>query len=361
MAVSRFTGTSTDLGVLRSLQSCADEDGFFTVLALDHPAAWVLGGASGGAPSDDEVRAAREVKRQMVARLAPHSSAVLLDPEAGLPAAIATGALPGSVGLMLGAETEAYQVVADAHVPTQERPGWSAAQARRAGADGFKLLWRYRHDVPEAAAHRDLVRRVADECAAVSLPLVVEPIWVALPGEDLADPAVREARVRGVVDYAELAQRLGADRVKTEFPGWVTTPESTDRATRACAEIDARLTVPWLVLSAGVGFDEFLVQTQIAAQAGCSGFIAGRAVWDVAAGADPAARAAGLEVAADRLDRLTAAVHADGTPWRAAADAAAVDATYDRHWYLGWAERPSGPQPADGSVEPPSGSQDSWR
>ena len=30
--------TTTDLGKLRSLASCADSDGFFTVLAVDHPA-----------------------------------------------------------------------------------------------------------------------------------------------------------------------------------------------------------------------------------------------------------------------------------------------------------------------------------
>jgi len=31
-----------ELGKLRSLASCADSDGFFTVLAGDHPAAFVL-------------------------------------------------------------------------------------------------------------------------------------------------------------------------------------------------------------------------------------------------------------------------------------------------------------------------------
>ncbi len=341
MAVPGFDGTTGDLGVLRSLESCVDAEGFFTVLALDHPASWVLGAPGAAAPGDDEIARARVAKGQMAARLAPHSSALLVDPEVGLPAVVATGAVEGSVGLIVNAETEAYQLTPDARRLTQERPGWTAATARRAGADGLKLLWRYRDDVPEAAAHRDLVRRVADECAAVSLPLVVEPIWVALPGESLDDPVVREQRVRAVVEYAALAQRLGADVVKTEFPGWVDTDAEAERAARACSEIDERVTVPWLVLSAGVGFDAFLVQTEIAAKGGCSGFIAGRAVWDVAAASDPAARLAGLEVAADRLDRLTAAVHAHGTPWRPRADDPAVPG-YARTWYVDWADRPTG-------------------
>lgn len=349
MAVPGFDGTTSDLGVLRSLESCVDAEGFFTVLALDHPASWVLGTPSTAASGDDEIARARAVKAQMAARLATHASALLVDPEVGLPAVVASGAAPGSVGLIVNAETEAYQLTPDARQLTQERPGWTAAKVRRAGGDGLKLLWRYRDDVPEAAAHRDLVRRIAEECAAVSLPLVVEPIWVALPGESLDDPAVREQRVRAVVEYAALAQELGADVVKTEFPGWVGTDAEAERAARACTEIDERVTVPWLVLSAGVGFDAFLVQTQIAAKAGCSGFIAGRAVWDVAAVADPAARAAGLEVAADRLDRLTAAVHTHGTPWRPRADDGAVPG-YARTWYLDWADGPTGAPHHGGTV-----------
>lgn len=112
----------------------------------------------------------------------------------------------------------------------------------------------------------------------MSLPLIVEPIWVPLEGEDLNDPGVRAKRVRGVVDAAVLAQNLGADLVKTEFPGWVDTDQQRDVGFAACAEIDAGLELPWLLLSAGVSFDQFMVQTEIAAKAGSAGFIASRAV-----------------------------------------------------------------------------------
>jgi len=39
----------------------------------------------------------------------------------------------------------------------------------------------------------------------------------------------------------------------------------------------------WLLLSAGVTYDELMVQNEIAAKAGAAGFIAGRVVWDAAA------------------------------------------------------------------------------
>lgn len=329
--------TTTDLGKLRSLASCADSDGFFTVLAVDHPASFILGRKDPAVADDpDSIAAAVAAKWQLTRALAPHASALLTDPDLGLAAALATGALPGRTGLILCAETEAYQSVADAHTLTQLRPGWDARKIRLAGGDGLKLLWRYRDEVPEAAAHRDLVRRVADECAAVSLPLIVEPIWVLLEGEDLNDPEVRAKRVRGVVDAAVLAQDLGADLVKTEFPGWVDTDQQREVGSAACAEIDAGLDVPWLLLSAGVTYDQFMVQTEIAAKAGSVGFIAGRAVWDAAAAEDALVRESGIAVAVARLARLSAVVHAHGRPWRLAGDADTALEGYPPGWYSDW-------------------------
>jgi tagatose 1,6-diphosphate aldolase len=329
--------TTTDLGKLRSLASCADSDGFFTVLAVDHPASFILGRKDPTVVDDPDSRArAVLAKWQLTRALAPHSSALLTDPDLGLAAALATGALPGRIGLIMCAETEGYQSVADAHTVTELRPGWDARKIRLAGGDGLKLLWRYRDEVPEAGAHRDLVRRVADECAAVSLPLIVEPVWVPLEGEDLNDPVVRAERVRGVVGSAVLAQELGADLVKTEFPGWVDTDHERAVGSAACAEIDAGLDVPWLLLSAGVTYDQFMVQTEIAAKAGSAGFIAGRAVWDAAAAEDVQVRESGIGVAAERLARLSAVVHAHGRPWRLAGDADTALDGYPPGWYSDW-------------------------
>lgn len=326
----------TDPGVLRSLQSLVDDDGFFAVTAFDHPAAHVLGVVTGDDPSDDDYRAAVEAKIDMVRALAPLSSAVLLDPEMGLAGVLAAGALPGRVGLIANIESQSYQEHPDARQLTDVRPGWDARKIRFSGADGLKLLWRYRHDVPEAPAHRALVERLRAECEAVSLPLIVEPIWVALPGEDADDTGVRAARAASIVDYAHLAAELGADVVKTEFPGAVATEADRQAAAQACRELDAGLAVPWLLLSAGCTFDEFLVQCEIAAKAGACGFIAGRAVWDVAASTDPDKRQAGLQVAAERLARLTATFHAFGRPWVAAAGVDDVFVAYPRHWYTTW-------------------------
>lgn len=325
-----------DLGVLRGLGACTDRDGFFTVLAIDHPAAMILPPASPTQPPRDDHAEAIAVKTELAAALGPYASAVLVDPDLGLPACVGTGALPGDVGLMLCIEGEDYQRQPDAHRTADVRPGWSVPKLKRAGGDALKLLWRYRHDVPEADAHRAFVRDLAAACAAVSLPFIVEPIWVPLPGEDLADPTVRASRVRGILDYGRLAAELGADVVKTEFPGWVGTAEDEAAGAEACAELDAALDVPWLLLSAGVTFEAFKVQTEIVAKAGASGFLCGRAIWDTVVTADPEARRRGIETARGRLAELSELVHAYGRPWRTEQPAAAAASAYPPAWYADW-------------------------
>lgn len=325
--------TGTDLGVARRLAACADRKGFFTVLALDHPAAFLLPAGAGGG---DDHREAVSVKAQLAEAMAPHASAVLLDPDLGLPACVATGLLPGDVGLMLCLEGDEYQREPDPHQVPDLRAGWSVAKLVKAGGDAAKLLWRYRHEVAEAEANRQLVRDLAVQCAELSLPFIVEPIWLALPGEDLDDPDVAAKRFRGIVDYARVAQDLGADIVKTEFPGRVDTQDGREAAARACAELDSALEVPWLLLSAGVTFDAFKVQTEIAARAGASGFIGGRAIWDAVVTSDPQARRLGVATAVERLAELTSIVHEHGRPWRVGQAPSQTAAAYPSGWYADW-------------------------
>ena len=52
-----------------------------------------------------------------------------------------------------------------------------------------------------------------------------------------------------------------------------------DDAYDFCEEISNRSRVPWVILSAGVDIEEFLINVEIASESGASGFLAGRAVW----------------------------------------------------------------------------------
>lgn len=46
-----------------------------------------------------------------------------------------------------------------------------------------------------------------------------------------------------------------------------------------CRQLDQAAGTPWVILSAGVDISEFLVQLELATEAGASGFLCGRAIW----------------------------------------------------------------------------------
>jgi tagatose 1,6-diphosphate aldolase len=269
--------------------------------------------------------------------LSPSVSAWLLDARYGLQA-VATGALPGSVGLMSAIEDEDYSIP-EGPRRTRYREGWSLRQIKLAGADVAKLLWFYRPDGdPATAEHqRYVVRSLAAECARLSLPLVVEPIWYPLPGEDPASPRWRAARIDGILASAFQANSLGVDMLKVEFPGYVDSQQGRDGAAAACKELDAGISVPWVILSAGVGYAEFKTQLEIACRAGASGYLAGRSVWrDAASTHDPAARDAAVAQARSRLDELNAITRANGRPYRPARSLPEVIETMPDGWFTTW-------------------------
>ena len=106
---------------------------------------------------------------------------------------------------------------------------------------------------------------------------------------------------------------LGPDVIKLPFPS---ATDSPDRWERACRSVAGAIDVPWAVLSWGAPFDVFVRQTEVACANGCSGFMAGRAIWSDAVHASD--RAAALrEVARVLRPRgvLIATVPAFGWLW----------------------------------------------
>ena len=125
---------------------------------------------------------------------------------------------------MASIENEDYQIPPGAR-RTRLREGWSVRQAKMIGADVLKLLWFFRPDSDTADHQRDVVRSLVDQCADLSLPLVVEPIWYPLPGEERGSAAWQRRRVDGIIELAAEAAALGSDMLKVEFPGAVGSKE----------------------------------------------------------------------------------------------------------------------------------------
>jgi tagatose 1,6-diphosphate aldolase len=327
-------GPALDPGKARSLQRVTSADGFFLICALDHLSDFqqLL------APDPATVDYAKTVaaKLELIRALAPEVTAFLLDVRFALAQAIFSRALPGSVGLMASIEDEDYR-----HAPgarrTRLREDWGTQQIKLIGADVCKLLWFYRPDAPTAAHQRQVVAQLVAECRDLSLPLVVEPIWYALDGEDTASSAWRRRRIDGIIESAHVAAQLGVDMLKVEFPGDVGSAEGRDAAAEACARLDAGVEVPWVILSAGVGYDDFKRQVEIASAAGGSGFLAGRSIWrDAVSVHDPERRRLAARQAAARLAELAAITRAVGRPFRPALEGQDLISAVAEDWYAHW-------------------------
>lgn len=336
-ALQSSTNSSTDLGKLRGLQRIVSPEGHINACALDVLDYLVQLLDARGLPSSHRDIVA--LKRDLVTTLSPLASAVLLDAQYGLQS-VASGALPGTTGLIVTIEDEDYATTSPADGRrTVFREGWTVHKIKMAGADVAKLLWFYRPDQNEATAthQREILKAVAEECSRESIALVVEPIWYPYPGEDSQDAEWQDRRVDGVVQSVFEAAALGADFVKAEFPGSLDTAASTKRATEACEQIGRDLKVPWITLSGGVPFERFKEQVGVSCRAGASGYLGGRAVWQETLDATNSyEHQKALERAAEKVMELNEITTADGRPFFPAIPADEVADVFPATWYLDW-------------------------
>jgi tagatose 1,6-diphosphate aldolase len=327
----------TDIGKQRSLQRVVSDDGLFHVLAIDHLSdfAELLSPDPSSVTFADVVRA----KDTVIRTAADSISAVLLDALYG-GHLIHAGTLSRSTGLMFSLEDEDYSIPPGPR-RTRMREGWTIQQAKLAGVDVAKLLWFFRPDAETADDQLKLLDELVVASAELSLPLLVEPIWYPLPGEDATTPAWKADRVRGIIESAVVADERGVDVLKVEFPGYVDTPDGRAASVDAVAELDARTTVPWVVLSAGVGYEDFATQIEIASAAGSSGYVAGRSIWrDALLTHDPARRGDAIKAIKDRFDHLNELTRQGGRPVQKAQPLDDVLGDLPEDWYHTWQTRP---------------------
>lgn len=312
-----IVATKLSLGKLRGLEEIGTRQGIFTMCAMDHRGSLkkMMNPANPGAVTYEQMV---EHKLLMAETLAPHSSAVLLDPIYGVAQCIVSGALPGSTGLLVSLEETGYAGGPEQRLARVE-PGWSVGKIKRLGASAVKLLIYYQPDLPDAAARqRELVRHVAAECSAADIPLVVETVSYAIGGQTRPSAEFAADLPRLVITTAKEVAALPIDVLKAEFPADFTYERDEGRMLDWCRQISDASPVPWVVLSGGVDYPHFLKQVEIACRGGASGFLAGRAVWKEAMGLETLAeRRRFLETtAADRLKVLADVASRFGVPWR---------------------------------------------
>jgi tagatose 1,6-diphosphate aldolase len=238
------------------------------------------------------------MKIELVGAVSPFATGVMLEPEYSIPQVIEAGALASGVGFFAALESQGYLDDPGAG-PTTVLEGWSVAAAAASGASCAKVLLPFHPDHPLAIEQERVALDLLAECREVGIPLVMEPLFFGLTSP--------EDRLRVVLETAERFAALGPDLLKLPFP--VDPLVVTDRAVwlGSCRQVTARCSMSWALLSGGGDFDLFLDQVRVSTEAGCSGFMVGRALWGEWALADEANRPSVIaETVLPRWERLRA-------------------------------------------------------
>jgi tagatose 1,6-diphosphate aldolase len=280
-------------GKQKGLEAIADSRGVIAALAIDQRSALrKLFAAATGVAGDQIARDLLEQFKEAVSRiLTPHASAILLDPETGLPAASERAK---RVGLLLAYEQTGYDKTVPGRLP-RLLDGWSVKTLAAAGADGIKTLLYYS---PFSAPlindlKKDWVQRVGEECAAQDVPYFLELVAY----HDEMDEKSREFAAlkpevvtRGIEEFSKPQYRV--DVLKVGVPinmalvgsregqtanAVYTREEAKEHFRRAAAA--ARK--PFIYLSEGVSNETFSETLELATDAGTnfSGVLCGRATW----------------------------------------------------------------------------------
>lgn len=305
------------VGKLRGLAATSTQEGVFTILALDHRQSFLkmINPADETAVSYETVV---EVKSQVVEKLGIYASAVLLDPIYGAAQAVAGGACPGSLGLIVALEETGYTGEATARKSSLLK-GWSAAKARKMGANAVKLLVYYHPDTGQLAeSQENFVRSVIVDCRMQDLPLFLEAVsYNPTAGANKSSPEFARNLPEMI---CTIARRLGAlqpEVLKLEFP--VDPLHSSDEAVwrAACERVTEAAPCPWALLSGGLDFRIFTRQVEAACKSGASGYMAGRAVWQEAIPLRGTERTAWLtRTGAQRLRELNEIAVRFASPWQ---------------------------------------------
>lgn len=233
-----------------------------------------------------------EFKVAVSRALTPHASAILLDPEFGIPAAKARSR---NAGLLLAYEESGYDNTKAGRMPDL-LPHLSAKRIKDLGADAVKILLYYtpfedkdRNDIKHA-----FIERVGSECVAEDIPFFLEFVVYDPEGGDekgfefakkKPDAVIGSMKEFGKpqynVDVLKVEVPINAEYVSgsSVFKGQAA--YSRDQALDLFRKASDTAEKPFIYLSAGVSNAQFVESLNMASEAGTdySGVLCGRATW----------------------------------------------------------------------------------
>lgn len=277
-------------GKLAGLKAVSDSRGVIAAAAMDQRGSLQksLAKERGGAANAHDLE---EFKLLVTEVLTRHASAILLDPEYGLPASKERN----DAGLLLAYEKTGYDAATPGRLPDL-LDLWSVRRLKEAGADCIKILLYYTPFEKSAVNdHKHAwVERIGDECVAHDIPFFLETVGYEADGGD--EKSLAYAKKKPEIVSGSMAEfgkaRYNVDVLKVEVPVEMAFVEGTksfkgEKAyTRAEAlqhfrDAETMTHKPFIYLSAGVSNPVFIETLELAGESGTkfNGVLCGRATW----------------------------------------------------------------------------------
>jgi tagatose 1,6-diphosphate aldolase len=277
-------------GKLAGLRRVSTDRGIIAAAAMDQRGSLQksLAKEKGGNVTDAMME---EFKSLVTEVLTPHASAILLDPEWGLPASKRRAK---NAGLLLAYEKTGYDKTGPGRLPDL-LDLWSARRLKEAGADCVKILLYYTPFDPKNIneAKHAWVERIGDECRANDIPFFLEFVGYEEGADEKGFDYAKKKPEIVMASMKEFSKdRYGVDILKVEVPVNMkfvegaksyagqkaySRKEALDLFKRAAAVASK----PFIYLSAGVSNSEFTESLELVAEAAVkfNGVLCGRATW----------------------------------------------------------------------------------
>jgi tagatose 1,6-diphosphate aldolase len=285
---------SLSKGKLKHMQALSNQAGVIAAAAMDQRGSLQKSLASAKGVDKKQItdEMMSEFKVAVTKVLTPHASAILLDPEWGLPA---TNARSRNAGLLLAYEASGYDNTQPGRLPDL-LPHVSAKRIVDWGADAVKILIYYTpFDDPKANDIKHaFVERIGAECVANEIPFFLEFVGYDPQGGD--EKGLEYAKRKPEIVTRSMAEfskpQYFVDVLKVEIPvnaeyvegssvykgqKAYTRSEALEHFRKAAAVAQK----PFIYLSAGVSNAQFTESLHMASEAGTdfSGVLCGRATW----------------------------------------------------------------------------------
>jgi tagatose 1,6-diphosphate aldolase len=282
-------------GKLKHMNAVSNKDGIIAAAAMDQRGSLAksLASARGVPQKDITDEMMQEFKTAVTRILTPHASAILLDPEWGLPASKARSK---NAGLLLAYENSGYDNTQPGRLPDL-LPHVSVKRIKEdMGADAVKILIYYTpFDDPKVNDIKHaFVERIGAECETYEIPFFLEFVGYDPKGGDekgldyakqkptIVTKSMEEfSKPQYKVDILKVEVPVNSNFVEgsSAFKGQAayTRAEALDHF-RHAASVAKK---PFIYLSAGVSNPQFIESLAMAAESGTdySGVLCGRATW----------------------------------------------------------------------------------